>query len=132
MSTDAKVADAARNLASSLSRLKATATGAGREKLDALRDSAGAEVRRRVVIVAAALAVYVLGFLAIVFGGVAVILAFRDTHPALAAGGVALFFLLLAIACVVVIVRAHRRRPGAAGMLMPLLGLLVRARRSFR
>lgn len=131
MSSDAKVADAARNLANSLSRLKATATGAGREKLDGLRNAAGNEVRRRVAMVAAALALYVLAFLAIVFGGVAVILAF-PAHPALAAGGVALFFLLLAAACVIVIVRAHRRRPGAAGMVVPLLGLLVRARRPFR
>lgn len=131
MSSDQSVADAARNLANSLSRLKATATGAGREKIEGMRKASGNEVRRRVVMVAAALALYVVGFLAIVFGAVAVILAFPE-HPALAAGGVALFFVLLAVACLIVIVRAHRRRPRAAGLVMPLLGMLIRARRSFR
>src|SRR5688572_1240707 len=98
MSSDAEVADAARNLADSLSRLKATTAGYGRGKLDGLRDTAGAEVRRRVLVLAAAGVLYVMVCLAMVFGGVAVVLAFRDTHPALAAAGVAATFLLMAVA----------------------------------
>jgi threonine/homoserine/homoserine lactone efflux protein len=126
------VAQAARNLADSLARLKQDAVNFGVGKIEGARHSAEAEVRRRIVVVAGACAALLFIVLAIVFAGVAVILAFADTHPALAAAGVAVGYLLLAGLAAWLMARAHRRRPKALGQVASLAGLLLRLRRAVR
>lgn len=132
MSDQADVARAARNLADSVARLKQTTASYGRGRLDELRGSADAEVRRRVTVLVAACAAFVLLYFAVLFGGVAIIIAFRDTHPALAAAGVAAGFLLLAVIAVWLMARAHRRRRPAVGWVMSLLAMAMQARRAMR
>lgn len=132
MAGEADVAQAARNLADSLARLKDDAVGFGRGKIEDAHHSAQAEVRRRIIMVAGACAALLFVVLAIVFAGVAVILAFADTHPALAAAGVTLAYLLLAGLAVWMMVRAHRRRPRTMGQVASLAGLLLKLRRAMR
>ena len=132
MSGETDVARATRNLADSLARLKQTTASYGRGRLDELRTSADAEVRRRVTVLVCACAALVLLYFAVLFAGVAVIIAFHQTHPALAAGGVALAFLLLAGLSVWLMARAHRRRTPAAGWVMSLLATVLQVRRAMR
>lgn len=132
MAGEADVAQAARNLADSLARLKNDALGFGLGKLEDARDCARAEVRRRTIVAVGACAAVLFTVLAIVFAGVAVILAFADTHPALAATGVAVGYLLFAALAAGMMVRAHRRRPKTLGRMASLAGWLLRLRRVVR
>lgn len=132
MAGEPDVAQAARNLADSLARLKADTAGFGRGKLEGLRDSASSELHRRLTVAIGACALLLLSFLGIVFGAVAIILAFGDTHPALAAAGVAGGFFLLAGLCAWLAVRAHRLRPKAMGRVASVAGMLLRMRRAMR
>lgn len=125
MAGEPDVAQAARNLADSLARLKEDALGFGRGKVEGARNAARAEVRRRLTVFAGAIAGALFLLLAIVFAGVAVILAFADTHPALAAAGVAVAYLLLAGIAAWLMVRAHRRRPKSLGQVASLAGSLA-------
>lgn len=126
------MAQAVHNLADSVARLRQTTASYGRGKLDELRGSADAEIHRRLTVLACAGALFVLLCLATLFAGVAVILAFRDTYPALAATGVAGAFLLLAGTAAWLMVRAHRRRRPAVGWVLSLLGLVAQVRRAMR
>lgn len=132
MSGEADVARATRNLADSLARLKQDTASYGRGRLDELRASADVEVRRRTTVLVCACATLVLLYFAVLFAGVAVIIAFHRTHPALAAGGVALGFLLLAGLSVWLMARAHRRRKPAASWVMSLVGTVMQVRRALR
>jgi uncharacterized membrane protein YqjE len=125
MRPEADIGAAARNLGDSLARLKETTINYGRGQIEGLRDSVEEEGRRRATMLASAIAIFVLLCLCVVFAGVAVIIAFRDTYPALAAAGVAVTLLLFAGVAAWVLRRAQRRKPSAVGWVMTLLFTLL-------
>jgi VIT1/CCC1 family predicted Fe2+/Mn2+ transporter len=132
MSGEQEIAVAARNLSDSIARLKEDTARYSRGKIDDLRGSTQKELNRRLTVLIGFAALGVLGFLGVIFGAVAIILAFGDTHPALAAAGVAAGFFLLAGVGAILAVRAHRRKPKAMGRLASVAGLLWRVSRAVR
>src|SRR6188472_1598279 len=125
MDREPDVAAAARDLADSLARLKQAAADYGRERLDDLRGSVEAQLRRRLWMLAGGCFLLVLLAQALLFAGVAIIMAFRATHPALAAASVAAGWLVVAGVLAWLIARAGRRRPQVESWLFGLLGLLA-------
>jgi uncharacterized membrane protein YqjE len=125
MHAPADIAAAARDLCDSLTRLKDTTIGYGRGQAEALRESVEAEGRRRAVMLASACAAFILLCLCIMFAGVAVIIAFRETYPALAAAAVAATLLLLAAVAAWILRRAQRRKTVAVSWIVTLLFTLL-------
>lgn len=132
MGDEREIAVAARNLSDSIARLRDDTRMYGRGKLDDLRGAAQSELHRRLTVAIGALALFLLGMLGVVFAAVAIVLAFGQTHPALAAAGVAVGFFALAGLAAWLMVRAHRRRPKAVGRMASLAGLLLRVARAVR
>lgn len=125
MRPEADIAAAAHSLGDSLARLKETAISYGRGQIEGLRDSVEEEGHRRAIMLVSAGAALALLCLCLLFAGAAVIIAFRNTYPALAAAAVATTLLLLAALAAWVLRRAQRRKPSFAGWAMTLLFTLL-------
>jgi uncharacterized membrane protein YqjE len=132
MSGAADIGEAACNLSESLARLKQTSLAMGRGVLDSLSSSLQEEERRVVAMVAGACAAVLLLVLALCFGGVAIIMAFRDSHPVIAAAAVAAGFALLAGAALWFTWRQHRRPTAFARAASLITGLFTEYRRASR
>lgn len=122
-------AEAAGNLSRSLQRLAETAKAYARSQLDRAADSIQAEKRRRMWMLFSAAAMLLWASIGAVFGGVAIVMACRDTHPVLAASLVATGFFLLAGVATWVLCRKLRQRPTAFEWIAGLLALVAEYRR---
>lgn len=120
---------AARNLSHSLGRLKESTAAYGRNRMHGAQASVRGEVRRRMAVLIAACAVACSCLFGILFAGIAVIVAFRDSQPALAGACVAAFFFVLAGAAAWWMRHEHRRRPQRTAWLTGAIALLLRMRR---
>jgi hypothetical protein len=132
MNDDAGIGQAARKLSESIARLMDSATSYGRSTLDTVRESLEAEQRQRVTLLFTAGALFLLLSLGCLFAGVAVVLAFRASHPAWAAAAVAGGFLMLAGAAGWHMARIRRQQPSTFIWLASLVGVFaqyLRARR---
>lgn len=129
MSNEPDVAAAARQLSLSLAVLRDSVTGYARQKLDALGGSVEMERRRRLRVVASAVALAVLSGFALLFTGVAVIAAFWDTHRVIAAVSVAGGFLVLSAVAGWALWANRRRQPTAFDWLAQLVALFAEYRR---
>ena len=83
-----------------MTQLGATVGASLEKRLGRLRSAVRQEVRRAASAVALAIAAAALGFAALAFGAIAILIAAWDSHPVLAAALLALGFCLLAIIAV--------------------------------
>jgi uncharacterized membrane protein YqjE len=132
MTDDDGVGQAARKLSESIARLMDSATSYGRSTFENVRESLEAEQQQRVTLLFTAGALFLLLSLGCLFAGVAVILAFRATHPAWAAAAVATGFLLLAGAAGWYMARVRRQQPSTFIWLASLAGLVTQYLRASR
>jgi uncharacterized membrane protein YqjE len=122
-------AEAAGNLSRSLERLAATAKAYARSQLDRAADGMQAEKRRYMwMLISGAAMVLWLSF-GTVFVGVAIVIAFWETHRMLAAALVAAGFLVLAGVAAWVLCHNWRRRPTAFEWIGGMLAMLAQYRR---
>lgn len=129
MSEEPDCAEAAGNLSRSLQRLAETAKAYARSQLDHAANVMQAEKRRRMWMLISAAAMLLWVSIGAVFAGVAVVLAFQDTHPVLAASLVATGFFVLAGVATWVLCRKWRQHPTAFEWIGGLLAMVAEYRR---
>jgi hypothetical protein len=122
-------AEAAGNLSRSLQQLSETTKAYARSQLDRAATSMQAEKQRRMWMVLSAAALLLWLSIGAVFAGVTVMMAFRDTHPVLAASLVATGFFVLAGVAAWVLCRKWRQRPTAFEWIAGLLAMVAESRR---
>jgi uncharacterized membrane protein YqjE len=126
------MAEAAANLSHSLSRLAATTAEYVRTRVDQADDALANEGRRQLWILLSAGALLFSLVLATVFAGVAIVMAYRDSNPVLAAVAVAAAFLALAATAVWVLLVKLRQRPSALQWIVEIAALVAGFRRPTR
>lgn len=116
--------ESARAFAQSVAKLVDTAADVGRAGLQQVSTAVREERKQRIRQVIAAGALLILLLLGVLFAGVAVLAAFWDTHPVLAASLVAAACLLLA-AVAGALLWASLQRPSSPGDVMGQLVSLI-------
>lgn len=129
MTTQPGIAEAAANLSHSLARLADSSAAYVRAQVDQAGRGLLAERRRRVWMLAGAAAAVLWLGVASLFAGLAIVAAFRDTHPALAAAWVAGGFLALAAIAVWILWLTACRRPSSQDWISRLVFLFAEYRR---
>lgn len=130
MSSEPDCAEAAGNLSRSLERLAATAKAYARSQLDRAADSMQAEKRRRMWMLISGAAMLLWMTIGAVFAGMAIVVAFWETHRVPAIVAVAAGFFVLAGVAAWVLSRKWRQRPTAFEWIAGLLGMFAEYRRS--
>lgn len=123
--TDAPdAAQAARNLSRSVEQLTDSTRDYVRARFSELGDSMGAERRRALSVLVASGTLALLAIFGLFFAGLAIIIAFWDTHRTAAAVAVAAgYFALAGIAALVV--RANQRESSAVDWIAQLVMLIA-------
>ncbi len=129
MSEEPDFTEAAGNLSRSLHRLAETAKAYARSQLDRAADGMQAEKKRRMWMVFSAAAMLLWLNIGLMFAGVAIVMAFRETHPVLATSLVATGFFVLAGVATWVLCRKLRQRPTAFEWIAGILATLAEYRR---
>jgi uncharacterized membrane protein YqjE len=120
------ISAAADNLSRSVSRLTRTATDYVHMQLDQADDALAAESRRHLWMFLSAGALLVLGGAGAFFAGLALVIAFWQSHGVLVAALVAAVFLALALVAALVLRNKWRQRPGLLGSIAQLAALAAR------
>jgi uncharacterized membrane protein YqjE len=132
VSTPPDVAEAAANLSQSLAQLAKTAAGYVGARVEQADHALARDARRRMWMVLAAMALLLWLATATLFTGVAIIIAFWDTHRVIAAVSVAAGFFVLAGAAAGVLYLQWRRRSSTSQWLVRALALFGEYRRLTR
>jgi len=129
VSEGADCAEAAATLARSLERLAATTRAYARSQLDRVADGMQAERKRWMWMLFSAAALLLWLIFGTVFAGVAIVVAFQDTHPVLAASLVATGFFVLAAVAAWVLWHKWRQRPTAFEWIATIVAMVAGYRR---
>lgn len=132
MSAHPDIAEAASQLSQSVARLAGSTADYLGARLDQLDSAIQAERRRWLWLLAGTAATLLLFGAAALFAGLAIVLAYGESSPALASALVAAAFLLLAIIAGLLLWQRGRRPASVADRIARILALLVEGRRLTR